>query len=159
MVDMHKYISESNKIEGIFDPTEDTQSMLAWDFISSKASITHDVIKKTQKMITLHQEELAPNMRGYYRDVSKTIVTVGGRLCAAPLIVPMLMDNIVLDMKDWRKQDPVVMHIRFEKVHPFVDGNGRTGRMILWWHQLKLAQTPTLFLNSKKHEEYYRLFK
>lgn len=159
IVDMHNYISESNKIEGIFDPVEDEQSMLAWDYISSKSRLTNNIIKQTQKLITLHQDDLQPNQRGEYRDVSKTIVMVGGRLGAAPLVVPMLMDNFILDMKDWRKQDPIIMHVRFEKVHPFVDGNGRTGRMVLWWHELKLGRQPTFYRNSEKGEVYYRLFK
>lgn len=52
-----------------------------------------------------------------------------------------------------------MLHAQFETIHPFVDGNGRTGRMIITmflWHQ-KLLEAPVLYLSSyfKKHQEVY----
>lgn len=52
-----------------------------------------------------------------------------------------------------------LMHAQFETIHPFADGNGRTGRMLvtiyLW--KLKLLGIPVLYLSSyfKKHQELY----
>jgi Fic family protein len=62
--------------------------------------------------------------------------------------------------------DPVVrmalLHYQFEAIHPFVDGNGRTGRVlnILCLVQDKLLDLPTLYLSRhilKTRGEYYRL--
>ncbi len=62
--------------------------------------------------------------------------------------------------------DPVVrmalLHYQFEAIHPFVDGNGRTGRVlnILCLVQDKLLDQPTLYLSRhilKTRGEYYRL--
>jgi Fic family protein len=62
--------------------------------------------------------------------------------------------------------DPVVrmalLHYQFEAIHPFVDGNGRTGRVlnILCLVQDKLLDMPTLYLSRhilKTRGEYYRL--
>lgn len=52
-----------------------------------------------------------------------------------------------------------MLHAQFETIHPFTDGNGRTGRMIVTmflWHQ-KLLESPVLYLSSyfKKHQEVY----
>lgn len=52
-----------------------------------------------------------------------------------------------------------MLHAQFETIHPFVDGNGRTGRMIVTmflWHQ-KLLEAPVLYLSSyfKKYQEVY----
>lgn len=52
-----------------------------------------------------------------------------------------------------------LMHAQFETIHPFLDGNGRTGRLLiilyLWIN--KLIERPTLFLSSffKKHQKTY----
>jgi Fic family protein len=62
--------------------------------------------------------------------------------------------------------DPVVrmalLHYQFEAIHPFVDGNGRTGRVlnILCLVQDKLLDMPTLYLSRhilKTRGDYYRL--
>ena len=52
-----------------------------------------------------------------------------------------------------------MLHAQFEIIHPFTDGNGRTGRMIVTmflWHQ-KLLEAPVLYLSSyfKKHQDVY----
>lgn len=52
-----------------------------------------------------------------------------------------------------------LIHAQFETIHPFADGNGRTGRMLvtmyLW--QLKLLEMPLLYLSSyfKQHQDTY----
>lgn len=53
-----------------------------------------------------------------------------------------------------------VMHYQFESIHPFNDGNGRTGRIanILWLVQEKLLHRPILFLSKyylEHRTEYY----
>lgn len=54
-----------------------------------------------------------------------------------------------------------VMHYQFEAIHPFYDGNGRTGRIIniLWLVQENLLNNPILFLSEyflRDRGEYYR---
>ena len=62
--------------------------------------------------------------------------------------------------------DPLVkmaiIHYQFESIHPFYDGNGRTGRIIniLYLIQEKLQDLPILYLSSyiiKNKSDYYRL--
>ena len=52
-----------------------------------------------------------------------------------------------------------LIHSHFETIHPFVDGNGRTGRMIITFYLWKegFLERPVLFLSSyfKKHQELY----
>jgi Fic family protein len=52
-----------------------------------------------------------------------------------------------------------LIHAQFETIHPFTDGNGRTGRMLitLFMHQEKLLELPVLYLSSffKKHQKVY----
>lgn len=52
-----------------------------------------------------------------------------------------------------------LLHAQFETIHPFLDGNGRTGRMLITFYlwKEKFLEKPVLFLSSffKKHQELY----
>ncbi len=52
-----------------------------------------------------------------------------------------------------------VIHAQFETIHPFLDGNGRTGRMLITFYlwQQGFLEKPVLFLSSyfKKHQKIY----
>lgn len=52
-----------------------------------------------------------------------------------------------------------LLHAQFETVHPFRDGNGRTGRMLttLYLREIGLLERPVLFLSAylKKHQQVY----
>ncbi|MBI2136100.1 Fic family protein [Candidatus Woesearchaeota archaeon] len=47
----------------------------------------------------------------------------------------------------------IVFHHKFEKIHPFMDGNGRTGRMLLNYILLR-NNYPPLIIHAKKRKEY-----
>ena len=49
-------------------------------------------------------------------------------------------------------------HIDFETIHPFEDGNGRTGRMLMSWQRKKAGLEP-LLIRASERWEYYQWFK
>ena len=52
-----------------------------------------------------------------------------------------------------------LLHAQFETIHPFTDGNGRTGRMLIamYMHHAGLLEMPVLYLSSyfKKYQKLY----
>jgi len=48
---------------------------------------------------------------------------------------------------------PWDIHYRYERLHPFRDGNGRSGRVLWAWHMLQLGRDP--FALPFLHRAYY----
>lgn len=151
---MIEHIHNSNLIENIDNSDEDAQSLEAWAYLISRQALSHHVIQRVQKIITLNQTDLQPDQRGYYRDQSQTNVHVGNHAVPKWPLVHPLMHNWLLD---YPKLTPKESHIRFEHAHPFVDGNGRTGRMLMWWIEKQKGIEPTL-IDFAKRDEYYKWF-
>lgn len=79
-----------------------------------------------------------------------------------------LMNNLIefINKPEWLEVDPLVkmaiVHHQFESIHPFYDGNGRTGRIlnILYLIQEKLLSLPILYMSRYiilNREKYYQL--
>lgn len=158
---MLQHIIESNKIEQVFADEEHLRSYRAWLWLIKQDVLTLDVILELHKKVMLKQL----NEAGQLRMVN---VTVGGRACPSPHMVPNLLANWILDMQDYTKLDPKEMHVRFERTHPFLDGNGRSGRLLFWYHEKLLGIKPTLIRYHPKQAysakadvdqwEYYQWF-
>lgn len=81
------------------------------------------------------------------------------------VLIVSLLDNLVGFLREPGEIDPLikmaVAHYQFEAIHPFVDGNGRTGRIlnILSLLQAGLLDIPVLYLSRfiiQHKQEYYR---
>lgn len=97
-------------------------------------------------------------------------VSVGNYECPQPdQIVDMLYDwnghvermfkDKFFDKKDIvnNKKTVIQLHIQFERIHPFRDGNGRTGRIVMANHALVAGVQPWITEYDKRYD-YYNLF-
>lgn len=162
---IEQFISESNAIEGVFDENSFNQAMYAWHYLSLQEEITIPIMLKVHKILMLHQP-LQPDERGYLR---RTDVWVGGRKGKAPDIIRNLLEGLIRNIKDavengkkeskiWKEKICKEHHIIYEVIHPFIDGNGRTGRMFMNWERLKLG-LPILIIKNSEKKDYYKWFK
>lgn len=149
-----QHIRESNLIEGFDDPAIDEASWKAWEWLKKHKVVTHDVIRRLQEKLVAHQTDLQPLWRGTYRDRSRVRVRVGLQNGTPPERVRKAMDEWLIE---FYALSPKESHIAFEKIHPFVDGNGRTGRMLMWWREKQL-DIPYTLIKSENRYDYYNWF-
>lgn len=95
---------------------------------------------------------------------------IGGTKPDNAMFVPPPIDNMHDALSDLEKfihaddeMIPIIkaalLHGQFETIHPFADGNGRTGRMLITFYlwQEEFLEIPALFLSSyfKRHQQLY----
>ncbi len=137
-----------------------------FDLISKTGLLTNRIVLKIQ-------EVLEGNKAGFRKLPGTTLKnTSTGEIIYTPPQDPEeikdLMTNLekFINDKESSDFDPLVkmaiIHYQFESIHPFYDGNGRTGRIIniLYLIQEKLQDLPILYLSNyiiKNKSDYYRL--
>lgn len=131
------------------------------------------ISKITSKIIlTLHSQVLAglSGDSGFFRIEPSAIFNAAGEavyITPAPDKIPGLLDNMLQYSNSEREKFPIinafVSHLIFEKIHPFIDGNGRIGRLLVF-AILKSKQKSSPFfipfeeyLDEHKDEYYYHL--
>jgi Fic family protein len=122
------------------------------------------------RLITGIQARLIPDGNGQYRREQNQIANLASResLYTPPIAsdVPNLIGNWenYVNAQD-QSVDPliraIIAHYQFEAIHPFRDGNGRTGRilMALQLIQSDLLSLPILYISgyiNQHRSEYYR---
>ena len=138
------------------------------------------MIKSVRLNKTLHKTLLThidDSVAGRFRS-GKEWVRVGNHLGANPQFVPALLQELVdeynknicaehnapsLSKKSRSKGryflDAIAhFHAEFETIHPFVDGNGRMGRVLINMQLMHAGLPPIIIQNKSKNTEYYPLF-
>lgn len=136
-----------------------------------------DLVRKNRLLTANHileiQKRLEKNDAGFRKLAGTALVNdLTGEIVYTPPqdreTILRLMDNLVayINEKDMHEADALVkmalIHFQFESIHPFYDGNGRTGRIIniLYLVLEGLLSIPTLYLSRyiiAHKAEYYRL--
>ena len=78
---------------------------------------------------------------------------VGGMETAAPEKVGEQMRSLLAEYSNRQKKelrDLLVFHVRFERIHPFQDGNGRVGRLIIFKECLRHGIVPFIIEDDLK---------
>ena len=109
-----------------------------------------------EMLLTGINDHIAGRFRG-----SHEFVRVGSHVAPAPEHVERMLEDILSKYaSDHEVYDPdkiAHFHLGFETVHPFNDGNGRIGRVIMNY-QLKRLGYPPIIIRDKEKQLYYNAF-
>ena len=154
-----EFLKESNAIEKEYSTQALEDAKIAWNYAKN-------YIPKYQRInipliVTTHAyllRNLNPKIAGKIRTGN---IYIGRREGYKPLEIkkglktlcnqknyPIYSENLI---KKW--------HIQFEKIHPFQDGNGRTGRIIMNIQRLKKGFPILVIHEGEEQMEYYKWFR
>lgn len=89
-------------------------------------------------------------------DYKRLANEVGGEATAQPKEVHKRMKTLLTEYNNIEKvefTDILNFHVQFERIHPFQDGNGRVGRLVLFWQCLQTGIVP--FIITEDLRLYY----
>ena len=180
LAEIPETVYHSNAIENSTLSLEDTEIILSGGELKRNVNIrevfeAHNLAKITETLLekpelsiglilNLHKTLLTnidDGIAGRFRS-GKEWVRVGNHLGANPMFVAHLMQDLVDGYNNDNERfflDKIArFHAEFEIIHPFSDGNGRLGRVLINLQLICLGLPPIIVQHKSKRSEYYPLF-
>lgn len=163
--DQTRYIYETNTIGltneviNVDDIVETANHFRCIDLIIDKANlnITENLIKQLHLILKNGTTDSRKNWF-VVGDYKKLPNEVGGKVTTSPEKVEDEVKSLIEwynNIKNKTLKDIIEFHYRFECIHPFQDGNGRVGRLLMFKECLKYNIVPFI-IDDKLKTFYYR---
>ena len=158
--DQTRYIFETNTIGmgnevlNVDDVIETVNHFRCIDMIidNAQAALTEKLIKELHLLL---KNGTSDSRKDWFAtgDYKKLPNEVGGMATALPEEVADKMKALLAEYnakKEKSLEDILAFHVRFERIHPFQDGNGRVGRLIMFKECLKYNIVPFIIEDGLK---------
>jgi Fic family protein len=158
----------SNAIEGNTLTMSETKVVLEGITVGGKSMVEHletinhrDAIVFVEDMISNKESLSEWNIRNVHSLILKGIDNrnAGKYIPPRHYEITDLMQKLIEEYhNNWIDYHPIVratlLHGEFVKIHPFIDGNGRTSRLLLNFELMKSGYTPIIIKNEDKAKYY-----
>ena len=175
--ELYKAISQTKKENNINASTKEVlkyrEALWAgYNYLQQNRTIDIHLIKNIFKQIKESNSDFRPPQAKVVIKRGQSDFRPGEVIYTPPRgedVIENLMDNLIEFLNDDKKFpfDPLlkmcIAHYQFEAIHPFQDGNGRTGRILnlLYLINKGLLSQPTLYLSKfiivNKEDYYYKI--
>jgi len=124
---------------------------------SQEADLTKELILFLHQML---MSGINDKIAGRFRKKGE-YVRVGTHIAPAPEYIERMIDSVSVEysssLNSYFIDNIAKFHLDFEAIHPFNDGNGRIGRILINY-QLARIGLPSVIIRDKEKKEYYRSF-
>lgn len=125
------------------------------EFVKSDAPVSEAFIRQLHSLVLADK----PLDRGVYRRIP-VIITGAVHTPPQPYMVAPMMEAWVRELQTTCLHPLVAaaeFHVRFEAIHPFIDGNGRTGRLLANFILMRGGYLP-ISIKYENRRAYYEAF-
>ena len=160
-----RYIFETNTLGASTDNTRIDDIM---ETVNHFRCIDYIIVHATDRITETHIKELHKILKTNTSDSQKQWFAVGeykrlanefgGEETVSPDDVHKRMKELLAEYNSLKHPDfdnVLNFHVQFERIHPFQDGNGRVGRLLLFWQCLQAGIVP-FFITEDLRLYYYR---
>ena len=182
-VEVPESVYNSNAIENSTLTLEETERILLEQMLSRNVSVREIFEAKNLARVTEYKRTKAKDselnkdlilllhqmliggindaIAGRFREQGE-YVRVGTHIAPAPEHVERMIDDILVeyssDLGSYCLDKIARFHLDFETIHPFCDGNGRLGRVLINFQLIQLG-LPRLIIRNSEKERYYQAFR
>lgn len=152
----HSLISDKDEAISIDDINETLNHFKCFDYILENLNILNeDLIKNIHKILKTNTSD---SLKDWFKvgDYKIKPNIVGNMKTTPPSKVSFEIKKLLSEYnskENIKIEDIIDFHYNFEKIHPFQDGNGRVGRLIMFKECLKNNVVP--FIIDEKHKLFY----
>ena len=176
--EIENIVTTTDKLFEFADIAEDRADAATKEALRYRTALYEGTKMVQRGMLTTDMAiQICSTIKGMELDIrAESGTTLKSRMTGEIIYTPPVGQQLIIEKLDNLAQfmhrsediDPLVrmaiQHYQFEAIHPFVDGNGRTGRIlnILFLVQLGLLDSPILYLSRfiiQNKAAYYRLLK
>lgn len=151
----HSFVADANQLIRTDDAIETKNHFKLFDYMLDTVDepLTLAYLKRLHYILKQHtSDEDSPN-----KEVGDFPNVIGKGLGHVATTAPSDVASKMGDLLDWwnnqKNRDLATyadFHAQFEKIHPFSDGNGRIGRILLFKERCRFRQMPIIILDNDR---------